>query len=57
MKLLRKRANLPVETSMSWCVGYDDDHVFSMGFVHEKLPTPQFHVFHTPKTMIELKYV
>lgn len=55
MKLLRKRANIPVETSMSSFVGYDDDHVFTMGFVHEKLKEPQFHVFKTPKTLLELK--
>lgn len=57
MKLLYKRANVPVETSMSAGVGYDDDHVYTMGFVHPKLHTPQFHMFATPKAMLELKYV
>ena len=31
MKVLKKRASLPVEASMSVWVGYDDDHIYTMG--------------------------
>lgn len=57
MKVIKKRANLPVETSISSWVGYDDDHIYTMGFVHEKLKTPQFHMMKVPATTLELKYV
>lgn len=36
MKVLKKRANVPVETSMSAWVGYDDDHIYTMGCVSKK---------------------
>ena len=57
MKLLKKRANVPVDTSISAWVGYDDDHIYTMGFVHEKLKQPQFHMFKVPQTTLELKCV
>lgn len=37
MKLLKKRANVPVETSISAWVGYDDDHIYTMGCVYGRL--------------------
>jgi len=57
MKVLKKRANVPVETSMSSWMGYDDDHIYTMGFVHEKLKQPQFHMMKVPSTTLCLKYV
>lgn len=56
MKVLKKRANVPVETSMSSWLGYDDDHIYTMGFVHEKLKQPQFHMMKVPSTTLCLKY-
>lgn len=57
MKVLKKRANIPVESSMSTWVGYDDDHIYTMGFIHEKLKQPQFHMMKVPSTTLELKYM
>ncbi|TFJ81487.1 hypothetical protein NSK_007209 [Nannochloropsis salina CCMP1776] len=56
MKVLKKRANVPAETSISTWVGYDDDHIYTMGFVHEKLKQPQFHMMRVPATTLLLNY-
>ncbi|EWM20227.1 lactoylglutathione chloroplast [Nannochloropsis gaditana] len=56
MKVLKKRANVPAETSISTWVGYDDDHIYTMGFVHEKLKQPQFHMMRVPATALLLNY-
>ena len=57
MKVLKKHANVPPETSISTWVGYDDDHIYTMGFVHEKLKQPQFHMMRVPATALLLKCV
>ncbi|EWM23035.1 hypothetical protein Naga_100673g1 [Nannochloropsis gaditana] len=56
MKVLKKHANVPPETSISTWVGYDDDHIYTMGFVHEKLKQPQFHMMRVPATALLLNY-
>jgi len=57
MKVLKKHANVPPETSISTWVGYDDDHIYTMGFVHEKLKQPQFYMMRVPATALLLKCV
>jgi len=57
MKVLKKRANLPVEASMSSYMGYDDDYVYQMSFVHEKLHNYEHHAFKVSDAKIELRYM
>lgn len=57
MKVLKKRANLPSEASMSTHMGYDDDYVYQMSFVHEKLHDYEHYAFKVSDAKIELRYL